>query len=132
MRELLNTFIEVSFPEPSNFLKIKETLTRIGITGDLSAGKTLSQICHILHKRGRYFIVHYKELFLLDGVKVELTANDIARRNTIAKLLEEWKLVSIVNAEQIIEVAPMSQLKVVVHKDKANWTLQANYVIGRK
>lgn len=130
---LLDSFIWVELPEPSNFLKIKETLTRIGITGDLSAGKTLSQICHILHKRGRYAIVHYRELFLLDGMPTEFTKHDLARRNTIAALLEEWKLVKILNKSVTEDPkAPMNQIKVISYKDKGEWNLEPKYFIGKR
>jgi len=123
--------IEISLPTPDSFLKIKETLTRIGISSRKE--KKLYQTCHILHKQGRYAILHFKELFILDGKKNTFTEEDLARRNTIVNLLEEWELVSIVNKDNIEGlVAPINQIKILSHKEKSNWTLEAKYNIGKK
>ena len=127
--------VEIELGDPENFLKIKETLTRIGVASKIAP--TLYQSCHILHKRdltgaSRYAIVHFKEMFKLDGKPSTLTEIDIARRNAIVKLLDEWKLLSIVNEETIGKVASMTSIKVISHKDKSNWNLVAKYQIGRK
>tara|TARA_R110000796_G_scaffold204896_1_gene320941 strand:+ start:1242 stop:1646 length:405 start_codon:yes stop_codon:yes gene_type:complete len=123
--------IEISLPTPDSFLKVKETLTRIGISSRKE--KKLYQTCHILHKQGRYAILHFKELFILDGKKNTFTEEDLARRNTIVNLLEEWELVSIVNKDNIEGlVAPINQIKILSHKEKSNWTLEAKYNIGKK
>jgi len=111
-------------------LKVKETLSRIGVAS--RKDKVLYQSCRILHKQGRYFIVHFKELFALDGKQADLTDNDIERRNTIAKLLSDWSLVSIVDANQFSNTAPLSQIKVLSYKEKDEWTLQSKYNIGKK
>lgn len=123
--------IEVSLPSPDSFLKVKETLTRIGISSRKE--KKLYQTCHILHKQGRYAILHFKELFILDGKKNTFTEEDKARRNTIVKLLEEWELCSIVHENATGELtAPLNQIKILSHKEKSNWTLEAKYNIGKK
>ena len=123
--------LEVLLNEPDDFLKIKETLTRIGVASKKDHN-TLFQSCHILHKQGRYFIVHFKELFLLDGKKSNLEENDIARRNTIATLMSDWGLVSIDNKDDAQPLAPMRQIKIIPFKEKNNWTLQPKYNIGNK
>ena len=124
-------FIEIELKEQEDFLKIKETLTRIGVASRKE--KTLYQSCHILHKQGKYYIVHFKELFLLDGKNSSLTDNDIARRNTIIKLLEEWDLLKIRNHKRVDElVAPLNQIKVVPFKEKNEWNLVAKYTIGKR
>ena len=120
--------LEVTLNEPDDFLKIKETLTRIGVAS--RKDNKLYQSCHILHKQGRYFIVHFKELFLLDGKPSNLIENDIQRRNTITTLLSDWGLVEIVNSEQATDKAPLRQIKVIPHKDKSLWELCTKYNIG--
>lgn len=120
--------LEVILNEPDDFLKIKETLTRIGVAS--RKDNKLFQSCHILHKQGRYFIVHFKELFLLDGKPSNLIENDIERRNTITTLLSDWGLVQIVNSEQATAKAPLRQIKVIPHKDKSLWELCTKYNIG--
>ena len=123
--------IEVTLPSPDSFLKVKETLTRIGISSRKE--KKLYQTCHILHKQGRYSILHFKELFILDGKVDTFAEEDEARRNTIVNLLEEWGLVAIVNKESSKEpVAQLNQIKIISHKEKSNWTLEAKYNIGKK
>ena len=123
--------LEVVLNEPDDFLKIKETLTRIGVSSKREAN-TLFQSCHILHKQGRYFIVHFKELFALDGKEANLTDNDIERRNTIAQLLSDWGLIAIINTTVAEKKAPLSQIKVLSFKEKGEWDLQAKYNIGKK
>ena len=121
--------LEISFKENDDFLKIRETLTRIGVAS--RKDKTLYQSCHILHKRGKYYLVHFKELFALDGKESSITENDLARRNSIARLLDEWDLLSILDEEQSsTPLAPMSQIKVLPHKEKPEWNLIAKYNIG--
>jgi len=120
--------LEVGLNEPDDFLKVRETLSRIGVASRKE--RTLYQSCHILHKQGRYYIVHFKELFALDGKKTNLSENDIARRNTIAKLLMDWGLISILG--ETTEVAPLSQIKVLSFKEKGEWTLETKYNIGKK
>lgn len=123
--------IEISLPSPDSFLKVKETLTRIGISSRKE--KKLYQTCHILHKQGRYSILHFKELFILDGKIDTFADEDEARRNTIVNLLEEWGLASIVNIDSSKEpVAQLNQIKIISHKEKSNWTLEAKYNIGKK
>jgi hypothetical protein len=122
--------LEVFLIEPDNFLKIRETLTRIGIAS--RTDKKLYQSCHILHKQGRYFIVHFKELFSLDGKESNITTNDIDRRNTIAILLADWGLLKIKDVNQITSKVSLSQIKVLAHKDKAGWELVAKYNIGKR
>jgi len=127
----LSKFIEVTLTEQDDFLKVRETLTRIGVSSRKE--KVLYQSCHILHKQGRYYIVHFKELFALDGKPSNLTENDIQRRNAIAKLLEEWGLVKILN-RKLIEgnIAPLHQIKIISFKEKDDWDLIAKYNIGKK
>jgi hypothetical protein len=122
--------LEVVLSEPDDFLKVRETLTRIGVAS--RKDKTLYQSCHILHKQGRYFIVHFKELFALDGKTADLSENDLQRRNTIAKLLVDWGLIVISNAENFTDYAPLSQIKVISHKEKDDWKLETKYNIGKK
>ena len=124
------SMLEVSLKEPDDFLKVRETLTRIGVAS--RKDKKLFQSCHILHKQGRYFIVHLKELFALDGKHSNLSENDIERRNTIAQLLADWGLISIVNSNIAENKAPLSQIKVISFKDKGNCTLETKYNIGKK
>ena len=120
---------EISFKENDDFLKIRETLTRIGVAS--RKDKTLYQSCHILHKRGKYYLVHFKELFALDWKETSITENDLGRRNSIARLLEEWELLSILDEERSsTPLAPMSQIKVLPHKEKTEWDLIAKYNIG--
>jgi len=125
-----SSMLEVSLNEPDDFLKIRETLTRIGVASRKE--KKLFQSCHILHKQGRYFIVHFKELFLLDGKKSNLEENDIARRNTIAQLMSDWGLITIDNAEQVKPLAPLRQIKIIPYKEKTKWELCPKYNIGSK
>jgi len=128
---IVDSLIEVTLKNDEDFLKIKETLTRIGIASRKT--DTLYQSCHILHKRQKYFITHFKELFLLDGNEANFDENDVARRNTIIKLLEEWKLLDVVNPESITEpLATMNQIKIIPFSDKTNWNLVAKYTIGKK
>ncbi len=123
--------LEVTLTQPDDFLKVRETLTRIGVAS--RKDKTLFQSCHILHKQGKYYIVHFKELFALDGKKATLINNDIQRRNTIAILLQDWKLIDIVNKESATSnKAPLSQIKVLPFKEKKEWILSAKYSIGKK
>ena len=120
--------LEVSLKEPDDFLKIRETLSRIGVASRKE--RKLYQSCHILHKQGRYFIVHFKELFALDGKETNLSENDISRRNTIAKLLSDWGLVEIMGEAE--PVAPLSQIKILSYREKDEWTLETKYNIGKK
>jgi hypothetical protein len=123
--------LEVRLKKEDDFLKVKETLTRIGVSSRKE--KTLYQSCHILHKRGKYYIVHFKELFALDGKNTDFEDNDLGRRNTIAKLLEEWELLEIVNPEKAEQpLAPLSQIKIISFKEKDEWELTAKYNIGKK
>ena len=122
--------VEVSLSEPDDFLKVRETLTRIGVASRKE--RKLYQSCHILHKQGRYYIVHFKELFALDGKKTNLTNNDVQRRNRIAQLLSDWGLVTVVERTSIEDIAPLNQIKVLSFKDKDDWTLESKYNIGRK
>lgn len=125
-----DSMLEVTLSEPDNFLKVRETLTRIGIAS--KKDNTLYQSCHILHKQGRYFVVHFKELFALDGKDSNITSGDIERRNSIATLLQDWELLKIVNAAKAENKASISQIKVVAFKEKADWNLVAKYNIGKK
>ena len=125
-----NQMVEVTLNEPDDFLKVRETLTRIGVASRKE--KKIYQSCHILHKQGRYFLVHFKELFALDGKHANLTSNDVQRRNRIAQLLVDWGLVGIVSAESIQDVAPLNQIKVLSYKDKGDWILETQYNIGGK
>ena len=122
--------LEVTIKQPDDFLKVRETLTRIGVAS--RKDKTLYQSCHILHKQGKYYIIHFKELFALDGKKSTLTQNDIQRRNTIALLLQDWNLVSIKEGTKAEDKAPLSQIKVLPFKEKKEWTLSSKYNIGKK
>ena len=122
--------LEVLLIQPDDFLKVRETLTRIGVAS--RKDKILYQSCHILHKQGKYYIVHFKELFALDGKQADLSDNDLERRNTIAKLLSDWGLVKIIDVTKFTELAPLSQIKVIAHKDKHEWDLQTKYNIGKK
>ena len=127
--EIVKSLVEVTFPEKDDFLKIRETLSRIGVAS--RKDKELFQSCHILHKRGKYYITHFKELFKLDGKPSNLDESDIARRNTIVSLLEQWKLVSVVNKQQIEEPkAPLSQIKIIPFREKSEWKLTTKYSIG--
>jgi hypothetical protein len=127
----IEEMVECTLKEPDDFLKIRETLTRIGVAS--RKDKTLFQSCHILHKQGRYFIVHFKELFALDGKPTNFSENDQARRNTIANLLSEWGLILLVNSERTSELTvPLNQLKILAYKEKEDWTLTAKYNIGNK
>tara|TARA_Y100001951_G_C11092223_1_gene157375 strand:- start:6 stop:443 length:438 start_codon:yes stop_codon:yes gene_type:complete len=122
--------VEVLLNEPDDFLKVRETLTRIGVASRKE--KKLYQSCHILHKQGRYFIVHFKELFALDGKHANLTSNDVQRRNRIARLLADWGLISIVKESDIADIAPLNQIKVLAYKDKGDWILEQKYNIDKK
>lgn len=140
MSTLFDTFLRIEYPgyapveialkQPDDFLKVKETLTRIGVAS--RKDQTLYQSCHILHKQNRYFIVHFKELFALDGKIAEISDNDLQRRNTIAQLLADWGLLTVVNPEAIRDQTSLSQIKIIAYKDKDNWNLQAKYNIGKK
>ena len=131
MSDVVDSLVEVELEQPDDFLKVKETLTRIGVAS--KKDNTLYQSCHILHKKGKYYIVHFKELFSLDGKPSNFSENDEARRNAIVKLLEEWNLINIVNKDVIEQlVVPISQLKIISYKDKDNWNLVAKYNIGNK
>ena len=122
--------VEVTLTEPDDFLKVRETLTRIGVASRKE--KKIYQSCHILHKQGRYFVVHFKELFALDGKSANFSDNDVERRNTIAQLLADWGLIAILNKEIAEKKAPLSQIKVLSFKEKGEWDLQAKYNIGKK
>ena len=120
--------LEVTLKEPDDFLKVRETLTRIGVASRKE--RKLYQSCHILHKRGKYYIVHFKELFALDGKPTNITPNDVQRRNRIAKLLSDWGLIEI--STEVTDLAPLNQIKVLSFKDKGEWTLESKYNIGKK
>ena len=122
--------VEVTLSEPDDFLKVRETLTRIGVASRKE--KKIYQSCHILHKQGRYFLVHFKELFALDGKHANLTVNDVQRRNRIAQLIADWGLVEIVDATKIQDIAPLNQIKVLSYRDKGDWILETKYNIGSK
>ena len=122
--------VEVVLGEPDDFLKVRETLTRIGVASRKE--KKIYQSCHILHKQGRYYLVHFKELFALDGKHANLTLNDVQRRNRIAQLLADWGLISIVDADKIRDIAPLNQIKVLAFRDKQEWILETKYNIGSK
>ena len=122
--------VEVKLGKPDDFLKVRETLTRIGVASRKE--KKLYQSCHILHKQGRYFIVHFKELFALDGKFANLTMNDLQRRNRITKLLEDWGLITVVQESDILDIAPLNQIKVLPFREKTEWTLEQKYNIGKK
>ena len=122
--------IEVTLNEPDDFLKVRETLTRIGVASRKE--KKIYQSCHILHKQGRYFIVHFKELFALDGKHANLTQNDVQRRNRIIQLLSDWGLITVLNSNNITDIAPLNQIKVLAYKEKNDWILETKYNIGKK
>ena len=122
--------VEVILNEPDDFLKVRETLTRIGVASRKE--KKIYQSCHILHKQGRYYLVHFKELFALDGKHANLTVNDVQRRNRIINLLSDWGLITIVKPDSITDVAPLNQIKVLSYKDKGEWILESKYNIGKK
>ncbi len=122
--------IEVVLKEPDDFLKVRETLTRIGVASRKE--RKIYQSCHILHKQGKYYIVHFKELFALDGKNANITQNDVQRRNRIAQLLSDWGLVRLVDNSQVTELAPLNQIKVISFKEKGEWTLESKYNIGKK
>jgi len=122
--------VEVTLNEPDDFLKVRETLTRIGVASRKE--KKLYQSCHILHKQGRYYIVHFKELFALDGKHANLTPNDVQRRNRIARLLSDWGLIAVVKEDAVVDIAPLNQIKVLAFKDKSEWILEQKYNIGKK
>ena len=131
MTLLIEDMVEVSLTHEENFLKVKETLTRIGIAS--KKDRKLYQSCHILHKQGKYYIVHFKELFMLDGKAHDFSEDDCARRNTIVGLLQEWGLVKVIRPEMISSpTAPLSQIKILPHKEKSEWELVAKYSIGKK
>ena len=125
-----NDMLEISLKEPDDFLKVRETLSRIGVASRKE--KKIYQSCHILHKQGRYFIVHFKELFALDGKHANLTQNDVQRRNRIVQLLADWGLITVVDASKIQDIAPLNQIKVLSYKDKSEWILETKYNIGSK
>ena len=122
--------VEVVLNEPDDFLKVRETLTRIGVASRKE--KKIYQSCHILHKQGRYFIVHFKELFALDGKHANLTQNDVQRRNRIIQLLCDWGLVTVITPEKVTDIAPLNQIKVLAYKEKGDWILETKYNIGKK
>tara|TARA_B000000557_G_scaffold28942_1_gene21242 strand:+ start:18228 stop:18653 length:426 start_codon:yes stop_codon:yes gene_type:complete len=122
--------IEVMLSEPDDFLKVRETLTRIGVASRKE--KKIYQSCHILHKQGKYYIVHFKELFALDGKKTNLSINDVQRRNRIIQLLSDWGLIKIADSTKVTDLAPLNQIKVLAFKEKDDWTLESKYNIGRK
>ena len=124
------SMIEVALKEPDDFLKVRETLTRIGVAARKE--KKIYQSCHILHKRGKYYIVHFKELFALDGKQTNLSINDVQRRNRIASLLSDWGLLSIISTDKIDTIAPLNQIKVLSFKEKGDWILESKYNIGKK
>ena len=122
--------IEVTLNEPDDFLKVRETLTRIGVASRKE--KKLYQSCHILHKQGKYYIVHFKELFALDGKRANITVNDVQRRNRIIQLLLDWGLITVVDVDKVVDIAPLNQIKVLAYKDKGEWILEQKYNIGKK
>jgi hypothetical protein len=122
--------VEVILNEPDDFLKVRETLTRIGVASRKE--KKIYQSCHILHKQGKYYLVHFKELFALDGKPANLTVNDVQRRNRITQLLADWGLITVVNVDKISDIAPLNQIKVLSYKDKNDWMLETKYNIGAK
>ena len=122
--------VEVTLNEPDDFLKVRETLTRIGVASRKE--KKLYQSCHILHKQGRYYIVHFKELFALDGKHANLTVNDVQRRNRIIRLLADWGLITVLKPDGVNDIAPLNQIKVLAYKDKGDWILEQKYNIGKK
>ena len=122
--------VEILLSEPDDFLKVRETLTRIGVASRKE--KKLYQSCHILHKQGKYFIVHFKELFALDGKRANLSVNDVQRRNRIIQLLSDWGLVTVLSVDKITDIAPLNQIKVLAYKEKNEWILETKYNIGKK
>ena len=122
--------VEILLNEPDDFLKVRETLTRIGVASRKE--KKIYQSCHILHKQGKYYLVHFKELFALDGKHANITINDIQRRNRIAQLLADWGLITIVSPDKIQDIAPLNQIKVISYKEKGEWVLETKYNIGSK
>ena len=122
--------VEITLNEPDDFLKVRETLTRIGVASRKE--KKIYQSCHILHKQGKYYLVHFKELFALDGKRANLTINDVQRRNRIAQLLADWGLISITDLQKIQDIAPLNQIKVLAYRDKGDWILETKYNIGNK
>ena len=122
--------IEITLNEPDDFLKVRETLTRIGVASRKE--KKIYQSCHILHKQGKYYIVHFKELFALDGKRANLTQNDVQRRNRIIQLLTDWGLIKVINEKKITDIAPLNQIKVLAYKEKHEWILETKYNIGKK
>ena len=126
----IDQMIEVTLNEPDDFLKVRETLTRIGVASRKE--KKIYQSCHILHKQGRYYIVHFKELFALDGKRANLTQNDVQRRNRIIQLLTDWGLIKVINEKKITDIAPLNQIKVLAYKEKHEWILETKYNIGKK
>jgi len=127
--DLIQDLVEITFPEKDDFLKIRETLSRIGVASRKE--KELFQSCHILHKKGKYYIVHFKELFKLDGKQTNFDESDVGRRNTIIDLLRQWSLVKVLNPQQILDPrAPLSQIKVIPYKEKSEWKLTQKYSIG--
>ena len=124
------SMVEVKLAQPDDFLKVRETLSRIGVASRKE--KKLYQSCHILHKQGKYYVVHFKELFALDGKTANLTLNDVQRRNRISQLLADWGLISIVKVDEILDIAPLNQIKVLSYKEKGEWELESKYNIGKK
>lgn len=122
--------LEIKLDHPDDFLKVKETLSRIGVAS--KKDKILYQSCHILHKQGRYFLVHFKELFALDGKRADISENDLQRRNTIANLLDDWGLITVMNHENFADQAPLSQIKVLSFKEKQEWDIQTKYNLGKR
>ena len=127
---MIETMIQVELEQPDDFLKVKETLTRIGVASRKE--NKLFQSCHILHKQGKYYIVHFKELFALDGKPTDFSENDVSRRNTIVNLLQEWGLVTIVSGDTLTDIAPMNQVKIISYSEKEDWELIPKYNIGKK
>ena len=124
------SMIEVGLREPDDFLKVRETLTRIGVASRKE--KKIYQSCHILHKQGKYFIVHFKELFALDGKKANLSVNDFQRRNRIVQLLADWGLVNVISSDMVTDIAPLNQIKVISYREKGDWKLETKYNIGKR
>ena len=124
------SMVEVKLSQPDDFLKVRETLSRIGVASRKE--KKLYQSCHILHKQGKYYIVHFKELFALDGKTANLTQNDVQRRNRITQLLSDWGLISIVKTDEVLDIAPLNQIKVLSYKEKGEWELESKYNMGKK
>ena len=122
--------IEVALAQPDDFLKVRETLTRIGVASRKE--KKIYQSCHILHKKGKYFIVHFKELFALDGKKANLSVNDFQRRNRIVQLLADWGLVNVISSDMVTDIAPLNQIKVISYREKGDWKLETKYNIGKR